>query len=102
MALTVSARSRRGGPSTPALIRGSALCAAAGVGLSITDYADFGKWLTVIGVVAMVIALHRFGRSGPDEPIRFQLAPLQKKKKRKKSARVAREPSTDGESSDGL
>ncbi len=115
MALTVSARSRWTGPSTSALIRGAALGAAAGVGLSITEYTELGKWLTVAGVLAMIVGLHRFGRSGADEPIRFQLAPLKRKKKKKKSSPVAAEsaeaedpvagaaPSPgDGESSDGL
>ncbi len=100
------------------LIRGAALCAAAGVALSITDSGDLGKWLTGIGVLSMIVALHRFGRSGPDEPIGFQLAPRRKKKKKKDpppvapAAPAAPEPSTlastaeptppDGESSDGL
>jgi hypothetical protein len=110
MALTVSARSRWTGPSTPALIRGAALCAAAGIFLSITEYADTGKWLTVIGVVLLIIGLHRFGRTGPDEPIRFELAPLRKKKKKKKKApaleNVEPEPTgahanTDDESNEG-
>ncbi|HEY3664827.1 MAG TPA: hypothetical protein VGL19_02460 [Polyangiaceae bacterium] len=95
MALTVSARSRWTGPSTPALIRGAALCAAVGIFLSITEYADTGKWLTVAGVVLLIVALHRFGRSGPDEPIRFELAPLRKKKKKKKKAEALTAETTD-------
>jgi hypothetical protein len=89
MALTVSARSRWTGPSTPALIRAAALCAVAGIFLSITEYADTGKWLAAIGVVLLIVGLHRFGRTGPDEPIRFELAPLRKKKKKKKRAAAA-------------
>jgi hypothetical protein len=95
MALTVSARSRWNGPSTPALIRGAALCAAAGVGLSITEYADSAKWLAIIGVISMIVGLHRFGRSGPDEAIHFQLEPVRKKKKKKKSQATAEEPTTE-------
>jgi len=98
MALTVSARSRWTGPSTPALIRAAALCAAAGIFLSITEYADTGKWLAVIGVVLLIVGLHRFGRTGPDEPIVFELAPLRKKKKKKKRAateNVEPEPTGD-------
>ena len=45
MALTVSARARLSGPSTGVLIKVAALCAAIGIGSSITEYADFGKWL---------------------------------------------------------
>jgi len=86
MALTVSARSRWTGPSTPALIRGAALCAAAGIFLSLTEYADSGKWLAVVGVVLLIVGLHRFGRTGPDEPIHFELLPLRKKKKKKRKA----------------
>jgi hypothetical protein len=102
MALTVSARSRWTAPSTPALIRGAALCAAAGVGLSITEYGDIGKWLTVAGVVLMIWGLHRFGRSGPDEAIRFELEPRRKKKnkKNKKKPYVVAEQPTDVESGD--
>ena len=96
MALTVSARSRWTGPSTPALIRVAALCAAAGIFLSITEYADTGKWLAIIGVVLLIVGLHRFGRTGPDEPIRFELEPLRKKKK--KAAQVENaEPEPPGD-----
>jgi len=95
MALTVSARARWNGPSTPALIRAAALCAAAGVGLSITDYADTAKWLAVIGVIAMIVALHRFGRLGPDEPIHFQLEAPRKKKRKKRTPDAAAEPTAE-------
>ena len=91
MALTVSARSRWNGPSTPALIRAAALCAAAGVGLSITEYADTAKWLAIVGVLLMIVGLHRFGRSGPDEAIAFQLEPLRKKKKKRKKSEALAE-----------
>ncbi|MET0792312.1 MAG: hypothetical protein ABW061_12390 [Polyangiaceae bacterium] len=84
--MTVSARSRFNGPSTPALIRGAGLCAALGIGLSITDYADMGKWITVIGVLLLIWSLHRYGRSGPDAPIVFELPPPRKKKRKKKTA----------------
>ena len=82
MALTVSARSKFTGPSTPSLIKGAAICAAVGIGSSLTEYADFGKWLTVTGVLLSIWGLHRFGRLGPDAPIVFEL-PARKKKKRK-------------------
>jgi hypothetical protein len=79
MALTVSARSRFSGPSTPVLIKGAALCAAVGIFASITEYADLGKWLAVLGVLLLIVGLHRFGRMGPDAPIVFELAPRRKK-----------------------
>ena len=84
MALTVSARSRFAGASTPTLIRGAGVCAALGISLSITDYGDYGKWITVLGVLFLIVGLHRFGRTGPDETIFFELAPTRKKKKKKK------------------
>jgi len=87
MALTVSARSRFTLPSTPALVRGAGLSAALGIGLSYTaDYADFGRWITVAGVLLLIFSLHRFGRSGPDPAIVFELAPPRKKKKKKRKA----------------
>jgi hypothetical protein len=84
MALTVSARARFTGPSTPALIRAAAACAVAGIFLSITEYAEIGKWLAIIGVILLLVGLHRFGRSGPDAAIHFELAPPRKKKRKKK------------------
>ncbi|HEY0468572.1 MAG TPA: hypothetical protein VGC79_30465 [Polyangiaceae bacterium] len=83
MALTVSARSRFTGPSTPSLIKAAAICAAVGIGSSLTEYADYGKWLTVAGVLLSIWGLHRYGRLGPDAAIVFELAAPRKKKKRK-------------------
>jgi hypothetical protein len=95
MALTVSARARWNGPSAPALIRAAALCAALGIGLSLTEYVDTAKWLAVIGVLLLIVALHRFGRMGPDEPIHFQLEPARKKKKKKQPAAEADPPAAE-------
>lgn len=100
MALTVSARSRWTGPSTPTLIRIAASCAGVGIALSLTaDYSDYGKWATVLGVVLLLLSLHRFGRSGPDEAIVFELAPRKKKKKKRRpEASIETEaPSTDSD-----
>ncbi|MEO6602929.1 MAG: hypothetical protein ABIQ16_23795 [Polyangiaceae bacterium] len=93
--MTVSARSRFTGPSTPALIRGAALCAALGIGLSITDYADNGKWITVAGVLLLIYSLHRYGRTGPDAPIVFELPPPRKAKKRKKKSAAPAETGSE-------
>jgi hypothetical protein len=90
MALTVSARQRWSGPSPSALIRIAAILSALGVALSITDdYATFGKWFAISGVVSLIVALHRFGRLGPDAPIRFEEAPLPRKKKKKKKRKLS-------------
>jgi hypothetical protein len=100
MALTVSARSRFTGPSTPNLIKGAAVCAALGIAGSLTEYADYGKWLAVIGVLLLIVGLHRFGRSGPDNAIVFELAPARKKRKRKKQDR-SEEADAEPSASDG-
>ena len=94
MALTVSARNRFSGPSESALIRIAAIFAALGVALSITDdYASFGKWFAVIGVILLIVGLHRFGRLGPDAAIHFEAAPPAPRKKKKKKKRAP--PSSD-------
>lgn len=92
-----TARSGWTGPSTPALIRGAALCTAAGIALSLTDYGDSGRWITVIGVLLLLLSLHRFGRLGPDEAIQFELGKARKKRKnpKKNSASGAGSPETD-------
>lgn len=87
MAVTVSASSRRKGPSEGSLILGAALCAALGIGLSITENVDYGRWLAVFGVLLLIVGLHRFGRLGPDEPLRAE-APLPRRKKKKQKKRA--------------
>jgi hypothetical protein len=86
MALTVDARSRWPVPSTPAMIRIAGVGAALGIALSLTDYVDYGRWVTGAGVLLLLVSLHRFGRSGADEPIRFELPPPRKKRKKKRPA----------------
>jgi hypothetical protein len=98
MALTVSARSRFAGPSTATLIKAAAICSALGIGASITESADYGKWLAVAGVVLLVVGLHRFGRMGPDPAILFELPPPRKKKNRRKLAADEPAPPADPES----
>ena len=104
MALTVSARSRFTGPSTPNLIKGAAICSAVGIAASLTEYADFGKWLTVAGVLLLILGLHRFGRLGADPAIVFELPAPRKKRKRKKASAAEssdandREPASDADS----
>ena len=97
MALTAGAKKPFTLPSESVLIRVAALLAALGVALSITDdYASFGKWFAVIGVALLIVGLHRFGRMGPDAPIRFEAAPRKKKRKKKTSSRAAApDPSAD-------
>jgi hypothetical protein len=72
-------------PSTPSLIKGAAICAAVGIGSSLTEYADFGKWLTVDRCVALDLGLHRFGRLGPMRRS-FSSSPPRKEKEAKERA----------------
>lgn len=102
MAVTVSARNRFQGPSVGALIRAAAIFAALGVALSITeDYSSIGKWSAVIGVLLLVVGLHRYGRLGPDAAIVFEeTAAPRKKKKKKKPAASAEDAAETPEASD--
>jgi hypothetical protein len=97
MAVTVSARSNFTGPSTSNLIKGAAICAAVGIAASLSEYADYGKWLTVAGVLLLILGLHRFGRSGADAAIVFELPePRRKRKRKKQAAREESEPNQSG------
>lgn len=83
---TVSAPPKSSWLSTATLVKIAGACAALGIASSITEYGDYGRWLTVLGVVLLIVALHRFGRSGPDPIIFFEAdAPRKKKKKRTKA-----------------
>jgi hypothetical protein len=70
------------------LILGAGALAVCGIALSATGSEDVGKWLTLTGVILMIVGLHRFGRSGPDEPLEFDEGEP-KRKKRKKRAKDA-------------
>ena len=39
-----------------------------GIALSATENASLGSWLVIVGLIALVFGLHRFGRTGPDRP----------------------------------
>jgi uncharacterized membrane protein len=42
-----------------------------GIALAASDNQQIGGWLTLAGLISLVYGLHRYGRSGPDEPIEF-------------------------------
>lgn len=71
---------------TETLVRLAAVCAALGIASSLTDYNDYGRWLAVAGVMLLIVSLHRFGRSGPDDAIVFEASPAPRKKKKKKKS----------------
>lgn len=50
---------------TRILIGAGSVLAVLGVAFAVNDD-DFGKWLTLAGVIALVVGLHRFGRLGAD------------------------------------
>ena len=68
------------------MVKIAGACAALGIASSLTEYADYGRWLTVLGVLLLIVGLHRYGRSGPDAIIYFEAEPAARKKKRKKKA----------------
>ena len=93
MALTVSARSSFSGPSTASLIKGAAICAAVGIGSSLTEYADYGKWLAVAGVLLRLFSnlprrAGRRERSGSRQRARARASPERAKAKAKAKAKA--------------
>jgi predicted cobalt transporter CbtA len=72
--------------TTRSLILAAGALAVSGIALSATGSEDFGKWLTLLGVALLVVGLHRFGRSGPDEALELEPAPGRRKKRKKRDA----------------
>ena len=64
-----------------------------GIAMSTGDLGSLAGALTIGGLLAMIVGLHRFGRTGPDQPIAAE-APKATKPKKKKTKR-ARKPPTD-------
>lgn len=50
---------------TRVLIGAGSVLAVLGVAFSVSDD-DIGKWLTLAGMIALIVGLHRFGRLGAD------------------------------------
>ncbi len=48
------------------MIAGGAALLFLGITLAVTDD-DWGRWLIVSGIVLLFVALHRFGRLGPED-----------------------------------
>jgi hypothetical protein len=49
-----------------------ASAAFTGIALSVADAEALGGFVTVVALVGLCWAIHRFGRSGPDEPEHFE------------------------------
>ena len=52
--------------NTRTLILVSAGLTLAGIAFSVIDDATLGAWFTIAGLLLSIVALHRFGRLGPD------------------------------------
>lgn len=52
--------------NTRTLILVSAALTLAGIAFSVSEDTSVGSWFTLIGLVLSILALHRFGRLGPD------------------------------------
>lgn len=56
-------------PGNRSLLAVAATSVAVGIALSVSGSHGLGAWVTVGGLVLLVYALHRLGRSGPDAPL---------------------------------
>jgi hypothetical protein len=54
--------------NTRTLVLVSAVVILVGIALSVSDDEGMGGWLTLIGLIAGIVALHRYGRLGADGP----------------------------------
>ena len=66
-------------PNTRILLLIASTLGVLGIALAAADSEDLAKIFTLIGLVLMIVGLHRYGRLGPDEPIEF--TPKKKKKR---------------------
>lgn len=46
-----------------------------GIALCASDHEALGSWITIAGLVLMIYGLHRFGRTGPDDPLELTSEP---------------------------
>ena len=54
--------------NTRTLVLVAAAVILVGIALSVSDDEGMGGWLTVAGLIAGIVALHRYGRLGSDGP----------------------------------
>ena len=52
-------------------VRVAGVTAAVGIFLASAGDDGLARWLTLAGLILLVMALHRFGRHGADEPLEF-------------------------------
>lgn len=51
------------------LLRVAATTTVVGIFLAAAGDEDLSRWLTIAGIILLIVALHRFGRLGADEPL---------------------------------
>ena len=72
---TLAEERRARAASTRTLVLVAAAMVLVGIALSVMDDEGMGGWLTVLGLIAGIVALHRYGRLGSDGPS-DRVAPL--------------------------
>jgi hypothetical protein len=65
---TLAEQRRARAANTRTLILVAAALVLVGIALSVSDDEGMGSWLTIAGLVAGIVALHRYGRLGADGP----------------------------------
>ena len=72
------------------LLAGGATLTVFGIAMSTGELDSVAGLLTLGGILCVVVGLHRFGRSGPDQPLgRARETKREPKPKRSKKARPA-------------
>ena len=65
---TLAEQRRSRAANTRTLVLVAAAVVLVGIALAVSDDDGIGGWLTVLGLVAGIVALHRYGRLGADGP----------------------------------
>ena len=72
---TLAEQRRARAASTRTLVLVAAAVVLVGIALAVMDDEGMGGWLTIAGLIAGIVALHRYGRLGADGPS-DRVAPL--------------------------
>jgi hypothetical protein len=56
--------------ATRTILQVGAVTTAVGIALAVADDESVSRWLTLLGFALLVAGLHRFGRLGPDAPLK--------------------------------
>lgn len=61
--------------ATRTLLKVAGTTTVVGIALAASGDEDLARWLTLIGLIAMVVGLHRFGRLGADPALELERSP---------------------------